>query len=166
LAFRGEVNVAIWGCQAGSKPSPMSYNSALARTTLSDQPPATSTWPFASKMAACASRPLLSEPVLTQPAAGAGWPRDKPTASVVRASGSSRRLWLLDFTGESVLAICGGENQRLHRTARSIWRVLLPLSDNPRIAKAPASWAHSKRSAQHGCVRSCGRLCVDLPDQS
>ena len=49
---RGEVAVAICGCQSGAKnPRPMSYNSALGMGPLGPCPPVTSTLPLESTVA-------------------------------------------------------------------------------------------------------------------
>ena len=51
---RGEVAVAICGCQSGPiNPSPMSYSSALLGRLTPSYPPATSTLPLGSNVAVC-----------------------------------------------------------------------------------------------------------------
>ena len=68
---RGEVAVAICGCQSGPiNPSPMSYSSALLRA-LPLNPPATSTLPLGSNVAVGDRRAVVRLPVSLQvPLAG------------------------------------------------------------------------------------------------
>ena len=61
---RGEVAVAICGCQSGPiNPSPMSYSSALLRGPMRPCPPATSTLPLGSNVAVCDARAVVRLPV-------------------------------------------------------------------------------------------------------